>query len=446
MKKLLVQIIFLLLFIPILYSQNNQERLKFDLSVRYRFEIWNGMNAKNYGDDSPSAIGNLNDKILLQRVIPGFTYSGKNITASFHLQDSRAFGWSLSENKYPDLFKVRKTGTLSPNYTMNPQEEYFEIYDLYLEYRQLLKNFTVKIGRQKIFYGDYRIFGPGDWGNTGRWTWDALKISYKKGENYIDAFAGGTKIHDPLKISIPFTNTEYWGGGIYSHIILTSRLNAEPFYAFKTQGSADYIRTLSINRNWAGFRLVSPEKQDLIYDFLYAGEFGRDNGKRINAYGYFAKAGYRFSSLPSSPVLSLRYTYASGGKKSDDVIRTFDPAFGASDKFYGWMNIVQWSNLSDPEIVLELFPLKKKMWVELKYNRFYLPVPVDVTILNTMRIIEGKHHLGDETDIFIRYQAFKKCQFTGVFGYFKPGDIEEINLKDPEDSFWLAFQVLFNLN
>ena len=31
------------------------------------------MNAKNYGDDSQSAIGKLNDKILYQRVITGLT-------------------------------------------------------------------------------------------------------------------------------------------------------------------------------------------------------------------------------------------------------------------------------------------------------------------------------------------------------------------------------------
>jgi hypothetical protein len=446
MKRLITQGFFLIMFVLPLYSQEDNQGLRFDLSVRYRLELWNGMNAKNYGNDAPEGIGSLNDKILLQRIIPGFTYSSKNFTAGFHIQDSRAFGWSLQDKDYPDLFKIRKTGTESPFYTMNPKEEFFEIYDLYVEYKNLFKNITVKAGRQKIFYGDYRIFGPGDWGNTGRWTWDAVKISYKKGENFIDVFGGGTKIHDPHKISLPFTNTEYWGGGLYSHFRVTDWLNAEPFYSHKSQGSAEYVNTLSINRNWGGIRLVSPEKQDLIYDFLYASEFGRENGKRINAYGYFTKAGYRFASLFSTPILSLRYTYASGGKKSDDVIRTFDPAFGASDKYYGWMNIVQWSNLSDPEIVLELFPLKKKMWIEIKYNRFYIPVPDDVTILNTIKILSGKHHLGDETDIFVRYQPYKKWQFTAAVGYFRPGDIEQINFKDPEDSFWFGLQILFNLN
>jgi len=111
-------------------------------------------------------------------------------------------------------------------------------------------------------------------------------------------------------------------------------LNAEPFFAHKSQGSAEYINTLSINRNWIGLRLTSPENLHVIYDLIYTQEFGKENGKEINSYGYFLKAGYRFNSLPADPVLSLRYTYASGGRKDDDVIRTFDPAFGATDKYY----------------------------------------------------------------------------------------------------------------
>ena len=446
MKKIITLFSFLFLLGQVVLCQSDLTGFKFDLSVRYRFESWNGMNAKNYGDDSQEAIGSLKDKMLLQRIVPGLTYTSQKFTAAFHIQDSRAFGWSLQERKYPDLFKIRKSGTESPYYTMNPQEEYFEIYDLFIEYKNLFKNITVKAGRQKIFYGDYRIFGPGDWGNTGRWTWDAIKISYKKDDNFIDVFGGGTKIHDPLKISIPFTNTEFWGSGLYSHFRLTDWSNVEPFYVLKTEGSADYINTQSINRNWYGIRLVNPEKQDIIYDLIYTREFGSDNGKRINAFGYFAKIGYRLSSLPSDPILSFRYTYASGGNKSDEVIHTFDPAYGAQDKFYGWMNIVQWSNLSDPEIVLELFPFEKKMWIEVKYNRFNIPVPDDVTFLNTMKIISGKHHLGDEADIFVRYQPFKHWQFTGTFGYFNPGDIEQINFKAPKDSFWFSFQVLLSLN
>ena len=435
------------LLIQSIAAQEINNGFKLDLTFRYRFESWNGMNAKNYGNDGPDAIGNLNDKILLQRIILGTTYThSEKLSAAFHIQDSRAFGWSLRKEIYPDLYNICQTGSGFPHYTMNPQEEYFEIYDLFMEYKEFLKNFSVKIGRQKIFYGDYRIFEPALWGNTGRWTWDAIKFSYKKGDNFIDIFGGGTKIHDPLKISIPFTQTEFWGGGLYAHIGLTDWIDAEPFYALKTEGSADYINNQSINRNWIGLRLASPEQQNLIYDMLYTYEFGDENSKRISAFGYVVKTGYRFSTLPADPAVTLHYTYASGGNKSDEVIHTFDPAYGARARFYGWMCIAPWSNLSNPEIMLEFSPIGKKMWIEMKYNRLNIPETEECLILNTMKLINGKHHLGDETDILIRYQPSNKWQFTGIFGYFNPGDLEQINNKAPKNALWLSFQVLFTLN
>jgi len=445
MKKIVLLLPFLIFLSQASICQVDPTRFKFDLSVRYRFELWDGMNAKNYGDDSEDAFGDLNDKILLQRIIPGITYSGSKISAAFHIQDSRAFGWSLQRKNYPDLYNICQDETMSPYYTMNPQEEYFEIYDLYFEYRELFKNVTVKVGRQKIFYGDYRIFEPSLWGNTGRWTWDAVKFSYKKGETCVDIFGGGTKIHNPLKTSIPFTNTEFWGGGLYSHFRLTEWLNAEPFYALKTQGSAKYIKNLQINRNWIGLRLASPEHQHLIYDLLYAYEFGSEDGKRIDAFGYIVKAGYRVASLPAHPTLNFRYNYASGGKESDNMIHTFDPAYGARAKFYGWMSIAHWSNISFPEFALELSPLRENMQIEIKYSRFRIPETEDCLMINTMKLKEGKNFLGDELDIFVRYQPSGRWQYTGIVGYFNPGDLENINSRPPKDALCLTFQVLFTL-
>lgn len=427
------------------YGQKDSLKVKFDLSVRYRFEAWNGMNARNYGDDSPSAYGSLNDKLLYQRIIPGITVQfSKKVTFAAHLQDSRAFGWSIRQSEYPDLFKVKKSGTTSPYYVMNPGEEFFEIYDLFIEYRKILPNFNAKIGRQKIFFGDNHIFGPGDWGNTGRWTWDALKISWKKDKKTLDVFAGGTKIHDPLKLSVPFMQTEYWGGGIFGHFPVKKILNTEPFYALKVQGSADYIKDQDIFRNWLGFRVNNQYSANFIWDLTFARQFGRENGKRINAFGVFAKLGYQFDNLWAKPILSIRESYASGGKKSDPEIKTFDPAYGASDKYYGWMNIVQWSNLDDREIVIELIPVKK-MWVEIKHNWYIIPEPEDVKLLNTMVLQDGKHHLGNEFNIFIRWQAAKHWQFTGASGYFWAKDIKEINNQPAKNSSWFALQVLFTV-
>jgi len=191
-------------------------------------------------------------------------------------------------------------------------------------------------------------------------------------------------------------------------------------------------------------RIVNNGLWHFVYDFLYTKEFGRENGKNINAYGYFAKIGYQFSFIPAKPLFSLRMSYASGGNKSDAVIHTFDPAFGAQDKFYGWMNITTWSNLSDPEIVLELFPVKG-MWTEIKYNWFFIPASADAVLLNTMKLQTGKHHLGNELDIFVRYDINRHWQVTGAFGWFQPGELVPINNNPAKASTWFALQGIFAL-
>jgi hypothetical protein len=184
---------------------------------------------------------------------------------------------------------------------------------------------------------------------------------------------------------------------------------------------------------------------NFIFDATFAYEVGRENDKKIDAYGLFTKLGYQFSFLKWKPILSLRETYASGAKQTDVTDRNFDPVFGASDKYYGWIKVIsKWSNLDDREIVLELQP-KKGYWIEIKYNRFYIPVPDDVVLLKNLKLIPGKKHLGDEFDIFARFNVKKFWQFTGVFGYFFPKEVQEINEQKANNSTMFALQVLFTL-
>lgn len=424
--------------------RNDSTRVEFDFTLRERFELWDGMNAKNYGN--PNGVGSLNDKILFQRIIAGFTFKpSSKIDIAAHMQDSRALGWSLRNSKYPELFRVKQKNTQEPYYTMNPNEEFFEIYDLYIEVKEILKRVSLKVGRQKISFGDNRLFGPGEWGNTGRWTWDAVRFSYKIRNNSLDLFGGGTKIHDPEKLSVPFTETEHWGGGAYAHIELSKFGIIEPFYAIKTQGSADYIKEQNFTRQWIGTRVFNDDKNSFTYDFMVSQEFGEEDGKTINAFGVIGLLGYRFNGLPAKPTLCLRETYASGGNNTDSQVRTFDPAFGAKGSYYGRMNITSWSNLDDREIVLYLSPTKN-LKLELNYHLFYIPATADATLLSTIKLQPDKHHLGNEFNIYASYRIGKRLQMVGVYGYFWAGDIQPINGSPAINSSWFALQAQYHFN
>ena len=443
-----------LLFIQLLLSFNNTKNIfsqekdsskfKIDGNIRYRYENWNGMNMLNYGDDSPNALGNLNDNILLQRVILGFNYKPqKDIALTFHLQDSRAFGWSLRNSVLPDAFKIKKLGTTNPYYIMNTNEVFFEIYDFNVSVNNIIKNTSIKFGRQKIMSSDYRIFGPGDWGNSGRWTWDALKVIYRSEKFSMDAWIGGTRTNYPERTTFPFTFNEYFGGGAYGIYKVNKDFTVEPYIARKQQGNADYIKDQSINRNWKGLRIAHNNFHNIISEINYVREFGRESGKTISAYGLFAKAGYIFEFLKNKLIFSLRYSYASGGNKTDEDVHTFDPVYGAGDKYYGWMNLVKWSNLDDREIVFEAFR-ENNLWIEMKYNQYRIPSPENAIINGTLKLKPGNDYLGEEFNIYTKYTLNNKWQFVLILGIFNPKDVQPINNKIPETAFTIGLQTQYN--
>ena len=145
----------------------------------------------------------------------------------------------------------------------------------------------------------------------------------------------------------------------------------------KKEGSAPYIRDRDINRYWSGLRIYSSSVASIVYDATLVKQWGIQDGRSIDAHAWAMKLGYRFTGLPTRPVLFYRNTYASGGYASDQKIRTFDPAFGGNDRYYGRMNILTWSNMRDNEAGLEVTPIKGAS-VEILYHHLSIPFPESV--------------------------------------------------------------------
>ena len=77
----------------------------FDGQIRERFETLSGMNKVAYGNDSVDAkgkvVGKSDDRLLLQRIIAGFTYKQNDrISYHLHMYDARVWGWSLDSNDF----------------------------------------------------------------------------------------------------------------------------------------------------------------------------------------------------------------------------------------------------------------------------------------------------------------------------------------------------------
>ncbi len=404
--------------------------LTFDGQVRERFEYFDGLNKKAYGNHSIDAKGKKrgesDDRLLVQRIIVGFTYNqSRRITYSLHMYDARVRGWSLDEDDF-----IKNRGT-SDEFVMDPYEDHFELHDANIQIRDLLFNgFGAIIGRQKIWYGDKRIFGPGGWGNSIGWLWDAARFSYKYKDNFVDAWYGQTKTKDPDSFSLIHKHA-YQGIGVYSHFVLTRSGSLEPFFAWKNNlFHNDHPEERTI---YYGARFVEPNLYGVNLDLTYVRESGRIWDKNVRAYAYVTKVGYKFRHLPMKPNVVLGRVFASGDScPSDGTIKTFVRPFGSTDgEHYGRMDIMFWSNLVDNQISLYLKPTKRSN-LKIAYHHFSMDKSQDTWSYYKYKNKPGNSytHLGEELDFQIKHKVSNALNLQFIYAYFRPGDFVRMNVED----------------
>ena len=419
--------------------------LTFDGQVRERFEALDGMNKKAYGNRSITAkgekAGDANDKLLLQRIIAGVTYKPqKDITFHLHMYDARVWGWSLDHHDF-----VKNPGT-PDEFVMDPNEEYFELYDANVQIRDLFfKNFSTILGRQKIWYGDKRIFGPGGWGNSIGWLWDAARFSYQKSGNFIDAWYGQTKAKDPYKFSL-FHKHAYQGVGIYSHFRGMKTGALEPFFAWKNSLFHDVKP--EEKTFYGGARYFIRDFHGFNGDFTYVHEGGSIGNRDVDAYGYVARIGYRFEQIPMRPNIVIGRVFASGDRSPQGgTVRTFTRPFGSTDgEHYGRMDIMFWSNLVDNQVSLYLEPCHH-VKIKLAFHDFYLDKPEDTWSYYKYKNKRGNRdtHLGNEYDVQLRYRYSKALEFQLIYAYFDAGNFVRHNVAD-NDAQRFFLQCLYKFN
>ena len=153
-------------------AENPSPGVTFDFSgqARLRYERDVGFTLKGY---QPGA----EDDLLLERVRLDFSARLWNRPRLFlQLQDAHAFLTTLEDSDFP---------------ASNPIEDTLDIRQLYGEWERIGGSaLGFRIGRQQISYGDQRVFGPGNWGNTGRFAWDAATLKVDTRWFWSDVWVG----------------------------------------------------------------------------------------------------------------------------------------------------------------------------------------------------------------------------------------------------------------
>ena len=385
--------------------------LNVDGEIRLRYEMFDNYNDKYYGAN-PSK-GEAEDVFLLSRIRLGLDYKASDtLSARLSMQDARTFGWGFThEDWYSREFSMED----------NPQEDYLDLSEAYIKKSFNQLPVVLIAGRQRITYGDGRVFGPGDWKNSGKWIWDAVKLSWKKDKDYLDLFYGKTVLHDHDDLSLTHRHG-YEGAGIYGHIGYGT-FSLEPVAAMKInrRGNEIYNRSKTY---YGGLRFYDTDAGNLFYDATFIKTFGTKTltgGKEIDvgAYGYHAEVGYNFRSITWKPRFGMAYTFAKGDNPATEKDERFDGVFGSSGKYYGRMNLMQWSNMKDMESFVNIKP-SEKLQIKGEYHRFFADEKGDKWLSYKIPSMTEDHY-GDEIDVVTTYILNKSWEMQVGAGCFMPG-------------------------
>lgn len=392
-----------------------QTTLSLSGSYRLRGEFQDEFNIKDFGT------GQVEDFLLSRLRLETDLRFSQRFRLHFQLQDARVSGSSFSDQDFA-----------SGN---NPFHDPLDINQGYFE-GQLIPSLKIKIGRQAISFRDRRIFGPGDWGNTGRYAWDAAVVTLQNRWIESNVIIGRFIQHDPNR----WPNK--WVEGPTAYAIYNS-VNHLPFlldvfYVFKYddrgitvgEGSTGNLASHSLGF-WLNGKWRSWE-----YGLTAVGQLGKWGSDDIRAYGLVGFLGYQWL-ISWQSLLKLQYVIGSGDQDpGDDIHGTFDGIFGGADTdLYGWMNMFFWQNLREYRVDIKITPIRA-IHIKSEYHYFTLDQTSDGwyfpgSIQRQDKTGSSGKELGQEIDAIIQVKVTDYVTLLAGWCLFIPGEFVKSTGKAP---------------
>lgn len=404
--------------------------LRFGFEIRTRTEFWH-----NYTIRRPSL--GIDDQALLLRskLLAEYRSGEGGVRLLLELQDSRYWGSQLAIHDFPRTC---------------PFADHLDLRRAFIE-TPLLENglLSAKLGRQAIAYADKRVFGPGDWGNVGRYWWDAAKISLRLGASRTDLLWGRRVIREPLRFDESHDPYDMfgaytiipWGAGEV-HLFLLQRREHHP-----TVGESGEGRTRV--RTGGMYLHISASPRCDVRGTL-AIESGRRGSDPLLAWGGNLRVRYRLSSS-WRPFLGAELTVASGDRDPHDGKNgTFDGVFGSVSSPYGRMKLFSWKNLRDYQLTVGFRPASGlDLWLD--YHDFRLDAARDAWYWCSGKAVlrdpTGRHgrKLGRELDLLVKSRLDEHWEIFAGGGIFRAGEFPAQDPSLPRCMAWGFLQVSYRL-
>lgn len=343
------------------------------------------------------------------------------VTAAITLQDARVLGNT-------DAALVGPGQPALPSFA--PYEAYADVHS-----RSGKRNF-LRLGRQKVSWGDGRLVGADDWSPTGR-SLDAGRVGLQLGDVDVEGLAALLAAPSALPPSVAGASTpasQGTGAQLYGVDVVW---HLWPLLSIEAIGLARVVRepaprSLTPGDTFVGDGRAFGDYRGLRYAVEGAWEAGRlatyGGTRPLSAFALAAKMALE-TTLPAHLTFGAQGAYASGGDDGKDVHATerrFDPLLPDANRNHGAMDLYAWSNLLEvggnvsahPSDVLALsasYRLAALASPEGRWTSGSLQ-PIGASATNTSRL------LGHEVDLTAICTPWEPITFGVGYGLFLLGD------------------------
>lgn len=281
--------------------------------------------------------------------------------------------------KYRKVFRVFVQGVvahdedrrLAPRPT---DENNLDLHQLFFDVRILGEDnpWTLRVGRQELYYGNERLVGTGDWTNVRR-RFDGVKL-FAKGKTwdadfwYVKPVIVQREQRDRFDEEYDFYGAYVTYKGIERHGL--------DFYAFASDDTANTMNPNGRSGDKSLYTLGSrfwgkPAPWD--YEAELTGQWGQWAGDSIHAWSWTVEGGYTFAPVAWKPRLGAGFDWASGDEEPfDRQVETFDQLFPTGHKFFGFLDLIGRQNVTAANVNLSGWPIADKVRVATWYHAFWL--------------------------------------------------------------------------
>ena len=397
-----------------LVLQEASAQLSISGHVRTRSEYRNGQGTPQVADTVPAFFTS-------QRTRLNIGYSGYRFRIFTALQDVRVWGQDASMIN-------RNTTDAFDGFMMH--EAWGEI--SLVDTGKVIKNFSLKIGRQELVYDDVRLLGNLDWLQQAR-RHDAVVLKFEHhgftahlGAAY-NQNAERKSNHIYNGVPVGYAASTNGMGAMYKSMQFlylakklpfgtgSALLFKDDFSKFTTgENGATVFESGAWSRFTLGGNLVGTVKKiAFTASAFYQGGKYRE-GTSLGEYLISASALYaatpKFSAGPGIDITS-----GNNGSDPDKKFQRFDPLYGTPHKFWGYMDYFYVADGFGPHGLVNCYIKSKykpteKWWVSLDLHRFMLPDAIPAEGGGTM-----DKNLGTEIDLLLNYSLTKVVNIEGGF-------------------------------